>query len=240
MTTGEGSVLLLSDVHAHYGVIDAQAAHAQETWGRPVERVLVLGDFGLFGAELHRHFRRGGRRFSHPTAFIEGNHEDFAAFERLVRDYADVVTHLPRASRQRVGGWNCLCVGGARYMDAWSTPCGSEIRERDIDACLAHAPGSIDLVLSHDCPTGIGVTSESRTPIWALPAWRAWRAWRRTCGRAGGSSGTTTAGTRASTTGSATWGCPRAGRVTRCWNRGARCGAWSTRFRCLAGGDGGG
>ncbi len=160
MATGDGSILLLSDVHAHYGVVDAQAAHARETRGRPVERVLVLGDFGLFGAELHRHFRRGGRRFAHPTAFIEGNHEDFASFERLVRDYADVVTHLPRASRLSLGDWNCLCVGGARYMDAWSTPCGSEIRERDIDACLAHAPGSIDLVISHDCPTGIGVTSE--------------------------------------------------------------------------------
>ncbi len=154
------SLLLISDVHGRFGVVDAQIAHAQEVLGRSVERVLVLGDFGLFGADLHRHFRQDRRRFARPVAFIEGNHEDFVAFDRLVRDYADVITHLPRSTVQCLGGRNFLCIGGARYMDAWSTPSGSEIRDRDIGACLEHAPGSIDIVISHDCPTGIGVTSD--------------------------------------------------------------------------------
>jgi len=160
MPSGNGAILLLSDVHAQYGVVDAQVEHAQQVLGCAVGQVLVLGDFGLFGDDLQRHFRHGGRRFSHPVSFIEGNHEDFASFDRLVRDYADVFTHLPRASVQRFAASNWLCVGGARYMDAWSTPSGSEIRDRDIAACLLHAPGSIDIVISHDCPTGIGVTSE--------------------------------------------------------------------------------
>jgi Icc-related predicted phosphoesterase len=42
-------------------------------------------------------------------------------------------------------------------MDAWSTPSGCEIHDVDITAGLAHAPGTVDLVLTHDCPTGIGV-----------------------------------------------------------------------------------
>lgn len=110
MPNGDGAILLLSDVHARYGVVDAQVEHAQQELGCAVDQVLVLGDFGLFGDDLQRHFRRDRRRFSHPVSFIEGNHEDFAAFERLVRDYADVFTHLPRASVQRFGASNWLCV----------------------------------------------------------------------------------------------------------------------------------
>lgn len=154
-----GPILLVSDVHAHYHVIEAQLAHARDEVGSPVERVLVLGDFGLFDPNLHDYFRRDGRSFSAPVDFIEGNHEDFRAFDRLVRNYADVVTHLPRCSTRSMGGRNWLCVGGARYMDAWSTPPGCEIKDEDIARCLEHAPGSIDVVISHDCPTGIGVNN---------------------------------------------------------------------------------
>ena len=98
MNPPAGSILLVSDVHAHYQVIDAQLAHARDELGRQVDQILVLGDFGIFGSNLHDHFRRDGRRFDCPVAFIEGNHEDFRAFDDLVRDYADVVTHLPRSS----------------------------------------------------------------------------------------------------------------------------------------------
>ena len=93
-------------------------------------------------------------------AFIEGNHEDFRNFDQLIADYADVLTYLPRGSVQEYGPWNWLCLGGARYMDAWSTPPGCEIRDADIEACLAMIPGSVDFVISHDCPTGIGVPNE--------------------------------------------------------------------------------
>jgi len=83
---GDGTTLLVSDVHAHYHVIDAQITHARETLGRKVSQVLVLGDFGLFAPNLHDFFRRDGRRFALPVAFIEGNHEDFHVFDDLVRD----------------------------------------------------------------------------------------------------------------------------------------------------------
>lgn len=157
----DGAILLVSDIHAHYHVVDDQIAHAQDALGVQVRQVLVLGDFGLFAPNLHDYFRRDGRRFARPVSFIEGNHEDFRDFERLVRDYADVVTYLPRGSRHEFGGRRWLCIGGARYMDAWSTPPGCEIRDGDVAACLGHEPGSIDLVVSHDCPTGIGVVNQS-------------------------------------------------------------------------------
>jgi len=156
-----GHLLLLSDVHAQYDVINAQVAHAEHRLGAPVAQVLVLGDFGLFGDHLHRHFRQQGRRFIRPVAFIEGNHEDFRAFDQLVLGFADVVTHLPRGSVLRAGDRHCLCLGGARYMDAWSTPPGCEVKTQDIEAALRFAPGAFDLIISHDCPTGIGVPSEA-------------------------------------------------------------------------------
>ena len=155
-----GPILLVSDVHANYGVINAQLIDAEARLGAAVSQVLVLGDFGLFADNLHRHFRRENRRFRRPVAFIEGNHEDFRAFDRLVSDYADVITPLPRGSVHEFGDRRWLCLGGARYMDSWSTPPGCEVSEQDIRAALSHAPGSVDIVISHDCPAGIGVPNE--------------------------------------------------------------------------------
>ncbi len=156
-----GTILIISDIHAHYHVVDAQVAHAEGTLGRRVDQVLVLGDFGLFAPNLHEFFRRAGKNFQKPVSFIEGNHEDFREFDRLVLEYADVVTYLPRNSRHGFGGHRWLCIGGARYMDAWSTPPGCEISDHDVATCLENEPGSIDLVISHDCPTGIGVVNEA-------------------------------------------------------------------------------
>jgi Icc-related predicted phosphoesterase len=155
-----GSVLLMSDVHAHYHVVNAQIEHAESERGSAVDQVLVLGDFGLFGPNLHDYFRRRRQRFQRPVSFLEGNHEDFRDFDQLVRDYADVITHLPRGSVHTIGPWRGLCIGGARYMDAWSTPPGCEISEGDIAGCLARRPEEVDVVLSHDCPSGIGVANE--------------------------------------------------------------------------------
>jgi len=150
-------ILLISDVQCHYGVINAQLAHATEELGHEVSQILVLGDLGAYETNLHTFFRRDGHRFDRPVSFIEGNHEDFTAFDALVASYADVLTYLPRSSVQQLDRWRMLCLGGTRYMDALSTPMGSEIVERDIVACLAHAPGEVDLVISHDCPMNIGV-----------------------------------------------------------------------------------
>ena len=142
------------------GVVNAQLAHARQTSDLQVEQVVVLGDFGLFDADMHRCFRRDGHRFEVPVSFIEGNHEDFRDFDTLVERYGDVVRHLPRGSLEPMAGRYALCVGGARYMDAWSTPSGCEIKPQDIDRCLALSAGTVDMILSHDCPQGLGVTSE--------------------------------------------------------------------------------
>lgn len=154
---GRGDTLLISDVHTKYEVIERQIEHATELDGVAPQQVLVLGDFGFFGDELHDWFRRKGHRFSAPVACIEGNHEDHGALPDLAERYADCFTYLSRASIRPIGRLRGLCLGGARYMDAWSTPRGCEITAADLEACLGHASDDVDVILTHDCPAGIGV-----------------------------------------------------------------------------------
>ena len=152
-----GPILIISDVHTRYDVINRQIAHAEELTGEQMAQVFVLGDFGFFQDEMHAWFRRAGHRFERRVRCVEGNHEDHADLENLTRRYADVVTHMPRGAMAHLGRWRALCLGGTHYMDAGSTPRGSEISRRDIDACLAYSPEDVDIVLTHDCPAHVGV-----------------------------------------------------------------------------------
>lgn len=150
-------IMLISDVHCHYHVINEQINHAINDLKHDVSQVVVLGDLGFMEPCLNDFFKRDGQRFVRPVSFVEGNHEDFAGLAELSDQYAGYLTHLRRTSLQMLGLWRTLCLGGAKYMDAHSTPLGCEIRQRDIEACLEHDPKQVDLVVSHDCPLGIGV-----------------------------------------------------------------------------------
>lgn len=150
-------ILLISDVHCRFHLVNQQIEHAETTLGQKVSQVVVLGDFGLFDHSLYDFFIRKKERFIRPLAFIEGNHEEFDRFAELVEKYRDCFVYWPRSSVQQVNGLNLLCLGGAAYMDMQSTPRGCEIIDRDIDACLKHPPGSVDIIISHDCPNDIGV-----------------------------------------------------------------------------------
>ncbi len=150
-------LLILSDVHGRFEVVNEQIADAEDRVGSALAGVVVLGDFGLIEPHLRRFFRKRSERFARPLAFVDGNHEDFDHFEALVDGYADVFTHWPRGSVQDLDGHRFLCLGGAAYMDAFMTPERAVVRVRDIERCLSHPAGAVSAVLSHDCPAGIGV-----------------------------------------------------------------------------------
>lgn len=152
-------ILLITDVHCQYHLIDLQVAFAEQETACPVSCVIVLGDFGLFEHSLHAFFRRAKRRFTRPVYFIEGNHEEFEAFDDLALQYRDCFTYLPRATIHRLDGVRLLALGGAAYMDAQTTPRGCELKPEDIQHCLELPADGIDIVLSHDCPSGIGVSN---------------------------------------------------------------------------------
>ena len=152
-------ILLLSDVHGRYAVVNEQIAHAEARAGRAVDEVVVLGDFGFLEPDLRRFFRDLGGRFARPVSALEGNHEDFERLPRMAETYRDVVTHLLRGSVRTIDGRRCLCLGGAAYMDAHTTPRGAVVEAADIATCLAHPPRSADLILSHDSPRALGIAN---------------------------------------------------------------------------------
>lgn len=162
-------ILVISDVHGQFQVVNEQADFAESRLGKELEAIVVLGDLGLFEVNLRRFFVRDKKRFKRPLYFIEGNHEDFGAFDGLMKKYGEHFTHLARGTVQTVAGRSFLCLGGARYMDMVNTPMHSEIRDRDIDACLSHPPGSFRIIFSHDCPSGIGVPNTPGLEFYGPP-----------------------------------------------------------------------
>ncbi len=165
--TGD-AILFISDVHTHYKVINEQIVHAQSN-GHNLSRVVVLGDFGFFGSPLHDFFRRKGNLFFRPVSFIDGNHEDHGSLQDLAHQYSDVVEYLPRSSILQCGSLSGLCLGGVQYMDAGSTPMGCEVTPANIEACLARDAGSVDFILSHDCPADIGMPSTPGMEFYGTP-----------------------------------------------------------------------
>lgn len=152
-------IVFLSDLHTRYEIVERQVLAAEAATGTAAEAVVVLGDFGLFEPQLSRFFRRRAFRFPVPVYLIEGNHEDFEHLDALCAQYADCFTHLPRATVHTIAGWRLLALGGVAYMDAHTTPMGSVVRPEDIDRCLLHPPAAVDVIVTHDCPTGIGVAN---------------------------------------------------------------------------------
>lgn len=152
-------VVFVSDVHCRFEVVNHQVEASEARFSTRVSEVIILGDLGLMEPHLRRFLGRGGPGFQRPVSFIEGNHEDFDTFDKLVARYRDALTHLGRGAVAGLGQYKCLCIGGAAYMDAHTTPERSVISTSDIERCLAYPPDTVDVILSHDCPRGLGLTN---------------------------------------------------------------------------------
>jgi predicted phosphodiesterase len=162
-------ILILSDTHCNYNIINEQIKHAQNTLGKKISSVIHLGDFGIFRSQLKDFFIKKKERFLCPVYFIEGNHEDFNAFSSLVEKYKDYFTYLPRGSVFNIEGYRFLALGGSAYMDALSTQQGAIISDTNIDDCLNLAADSIDIILTHDCPSDIGVSNKAGLEHYGKP-----------------------------------------------------------------------
>ncbi len=151
-------ILVISDTHCAYHLVNEQIDYAQEELGIPVSCVIHLGDFGIFRPQLYDFFIRKKGAFLKPVYFIEGNHEDFEAFDSLMKRYNNTYfTYLPRSTVTEIDGYRFLSLGGAAYMDAITTPSAAVIRDHNIEECLGFHPDRVDIIISHDCPQGIGV-----------------------------------------------------------------------------------
>ncbi len=164
-------ILLLGDTHGNpngilYGI------SAATYWG--CDRVVQLGDFGYWEHE------RGGPEFLEtvstlaalhdmPFYFIDGNHENHT---KLRKDYAtdatfweirDNLFYIPRGTRFTWGGVRFMGFGGAYSIDrGWRTIGKSwwweeEITDEEVAGAISD-PEQIDVLLSHDVPSGTNMS----------------------------------------------------------------------------------
>lgn len=150
-------ILVLADTHSQFFTINEQIDYAENKLGIGITCVIHLGDFGIFRPGLKKFFKKEAQRFTRPLYFVEGNHEDFTLFPWLVKKYEQHFRHLQRSQKHQINEYQFLALGGADYMDAMITQKGAVITESDIKTCLNLQPDEIDIIISHDCPKGIGV-----------------------------------------------------------------------------------
>ena len=109
--------------------------------------------------------RRVRRRFDGPIYFICGNHEEFAWLAALPRDAPgtaavdpfDLFRYVPDGTVLSVGGWTLTFLGGAEPGDPNDEE-GAALDEAVAGRLLELEPGSLDGLVTHDGPYGIGTS----------------------------------------------------------------------------------
>lgn len=119
--------------------------------------IIQLGDIGVWKETLHKF-----PRLPLTTYFILGNHEmlgaETIAEECLPSSYVLVKPDKPT----NIYGLKTIGINGSHYIDDYNTPPGSTINDYDIEKALSL--DRVDMILTHDCPYGIGVKSNFFTP----------------------------------------------------------------------------
>jgi len=151
--------------------------HCNRDWARRAIRhasslnadiIVHLGDFGY---EFPPGFVKGVdaalRKAGLELWFVDGNHECFPTLLRYPiredgrRQLTDRIWHLPRGFRWTWGDVSFLALGGAYSIDRkWRVPGVSWWREEEItdeQVEQAIAGGPVDVLVSHDCPTGVDI-----------------------------------------------------------------------------------
>jgi hypothetical protein len=170
-----GRVAFAGDWHANtrWGIAAIQYAAEQGA-----EVIVHLGDFGYdYRAAFLDGLDRALARTGLVLLFVDGNHEDFPLLTRYpvrsngLRQVTDRVWHLPRGFRWEWGGVRWLALGGAHSVDRpWREAGISWWREEtvtDADIERSTAGGPADVMVSHDCPSGVDIPglAESST-LW--------------------------------------------------------------------------
>lgn len=162
--------------------------HANTNWSvRAIEHaaanqadiILHLGDYGYdFHPGFIQQVEEALVAADIELWFIDGNHEDFNwLYQQPLEDFgrrkiSDHVFHLPRGYRWTWNGVRFLAMGGAFSVDrrmrklnkSWWQEETISLRE----ARLAIDGGPADVMISHDCPSGVEIPGLGSTS-WMWP-----------------------------------------------------------------------
>lgn len=160
--------------------------HANNNWSVSAARyasdngadvILHLGDFGYwFTPRYLDGLNEVLRELNIPLLFVDGNHENFDVLygeysigDNGLRQLRDFIWHIPRGFRWTWDGVQFLGVGGAHSIDRPYRTLGQswwhQEQISDVDVETAIAGGPADVLLSHDCPSGVeipGIVENSR------------------------------------------------------------------------------
>ena len=162
-------IVVAGDWHGN-GIAARNAFVAAYSLG--ADLVVQLGDFGMWpgedGAAFLDEVESYAQRSGIPVAWLDGNHEDFDQLLalpvdpdtglRMVREH---VWHMPRGSAWEWQGVRFRVLGGATSLDRLSRWPGTSwwLQEsvNDLDLEEVSAGGDCDVLLTHDCPTGVEI-----------------------------------------------------------------------------------
>lgn len=163
-------VAFAGDWHANYAWARSAIYHAAE---QGAETIVHVGDYGY---DFRRTYIDAVEAVLERTGltlqFVDGNHENFTWLYEIPigddgrRQISARVHHLPRGYRWEWDGVRFLALGGAFSVDRrWRTLGDSWWAEEMItDADVEHAiaGGFTDVLVSHDCPTGVWIPGLER------------------------------------------------------------------------------
>lgn len=130
--------------------------------------ILHLGDYGYdFRSKFREDVEQALARADMSLWFIDGNHENFTwlyqqpTLDDGRRKISDHVWHLPRGYQWNWGGTQFMAVGGAYSVDRkWRVLHKSwwleeVLTDEQIEAACAGE--KTDILISHDCPSGVHI-----------------------------------------------------------------------------------
>lgn len=160
-------VLMVGDVHGQHRQLADVLRRVQSDYG--IAAAIQVGDFGFFKEALDR-LRQDRIRFPVPLHVIDGNHEDHAWLQRALRansardwEAEANLIYQPRPSVHRLGASLVGFLGGALHVDRpQEHNVGARLpnyilRQQRQQAVALFNRERPDLVVTHSCPSGIGI-----------------------------------------------------------------------------------
>jgi predicted phosphodiesterase len=173
-------VAFIGDWHMNAGWAGRAIRYAAD---HKAQHLVHAGDFGYtFDARFLDVVTSALRAAGLRLWFVDGNHEDHPKLQRWAvdpetgrRPLTDRIEHLPRGYRWDWSGVRFLAMGGAYSVDRSSRIEGRSwwpqetITRRQINQ--ASAQGPTDVLVAHDCPSGVQIPGiDDRKASWIPPA----------------------------------------------------------------------
>jgi predicted phosphodiesterase len=158
-------VLVVGDLHGNTIQAEQCCDYAQR---KGCDAVLQVGDFGFWtpGVDNLKYLKRvekAAEKFDLIFYWLDGNHEDHSRRHEFDSELRPRTRYLPRGHRWTWWGKRFMAVGGAVSVDkhervenrSWWRK--EILTDEEIDYAIRDDGIPVDVVFSHDCPSGVNI-----------------------------------------------------------------------------------